>query len=216
MSDDRDLESLREASRRSRARAGMDRETAARREAVEDELMPAERAEPAREETMGFEVNNRADAREMELTRRSRFERDVDGIHFPERLKKAGWDYQFMTIRVMNADQSRVDESELVQWEDQGWRPCLAREYPSLAGRHAPPDSPIEMRGCRAYQRPKHLSVEASEEDYLYAEQQRVDRTRAASVGSGTGEHRGIPSDEHRGLVRVPEGVRVEAGFWKK
>ena len=171
-----------------------------------------ERANFAREETLGPEVETRRDAREATLTRRSRLERDVDGIYFPERLKKSGWDYQFVTVRVMNHDQGRIDESELLAWEDQGWRPCLARDYPQLAGRGASPDSPIEMRGSRAYERPKHLSLEAAEEDRIYAEQQRVDRTRAAATG-GLGD--GIPGDR-RGLVRVPDGVRVEGGVWRK
>jgi hypothetical protein len=171
-----------------------------------------ERAEVAREETLGPEVETRRDAREMTLTRRSRLERDVDGIYFPERLKKPGWDYQFVTVRVMNHDQGRVDESELLSWEDQGWRPCLARDYPELAGRGTPGDRPIEMKGSRAYERPKHLSLEAAEEDRIYAEQQRVDRTRAAATG-GLGD--GIPGDR-RGLVRVPDGVRVEGGVWRK
>lgn len=171
-----------------------------------------ERANFAREETLGPEVETRRDARETTLTRRSRLERDVDGIYFPERLKKSGWDYQFVTVRVMNHDQGRIDESELLAWEDQGWRPCLARDYPQLAGRGASPDSPIEMRGSRAYERPKHLSLAAAEEDYMYAEQQRRDRTDAASRGGGSD---GIPGDR-RGLVRVPDGVRVEGGVWRK
>lgn len=171
-----------------------------------------ERAEPAREETLGREVETRRDNLEMTLTRRSRLERDVDGIYFPERLKKPGWDYQFVTVRVMNQDQGRIDDSELVMWEDQGWRPCLARDYPELAGRGVSEDKPIEMRGSRAYERPKHLSLEAAEEDRIFAEEQRVDRTRAAATGGGSD---GIPGDR-RGLVRVPEGVRVEGGVWRK
>lgn len=168
-----------------------------------------ERAGVAREETLGREVETRSD--EI-LTRRSRLERDVDGIYFPERLKKPGWDYQFVTVRVMNQDQGRIDDSELVMWEDQGWRPCLARDYPELAGRGVSGDKPIEMRGSRAYERPKHLSLEAAEEDRIFAEEQRVDRTRAAATGGGSD---GIPGDR-RGLVRVPEGVRVEGGVWRK
>jgi hypothetical protein len=172
-----------------------------------------ERAEPAREETLGIEIDSRRLERDFShLTRRSRFDRDVDGIYFPERLKKRGWDYQFVTVRVMNQDQGRVDESELRSWEDQGWRPCLAGDYPDLAARGAPKDQPIEMRGSRAYERPKHLSEEAKEEDRIYAEEQRIDRTRAAATG-GLGD--GIPRDR-RGLVSVPEGVRVEGGMWQK
>jgi hypothetical protein len=171
-----------------------------------------ERANFAREESLGPEVETRRDEREMTLTRRSRLERDVDGIYFPERLKKPGWDYQFVTVRVMNQDQGRVDESELVAWEDQGWRPCLARDYPALAGRDVPGDRPIEMRGSRAYERPKHLSLEAAEEDRQYAEEQLVSRTNATAMGA---VQDGVPNDR-RGLVRVAQGANIERGVWKK
>ena len=160
---------------------------------------------------MGFDVQDRGDARVMEKTRRSRLERDVDGVSFPERMKKPGWDYQLVPIRIMNAD-PRFDEAELIMWEDQGWEKCTAGDYPGLMPKNVPPDTAIEMRGLRAYHRPMHLTLEAKEEDYRYAEEQRRDRTRAAATGGG-GD--GIPGDR-RGLVRVPEGVRVEGGNWRR
>ena len=219
MSEKRDLEANRAALRRARERAPISEERLPSPEEVQAALRGDPRksergdaAEAAREETMGFDVETRGEARAMDLTRRSRHDRDVEGISFPERLKKPGWDYQGMPVRIMNADNTRVDEAELIMWEDQGWRPCLVRDYPTLAARGANPDSAIETRGIRWYTRPKHLTLEAQEEDFNYAEQQRRDRTVAAATGGG-GD--GIPGDR-RGLVRVPEGVRVEGGRWGK
>lgn len=217
MSDEsNDLEAKREALRKARTRAPAEETRVPTHDDVQAALRGEPRkgergegAEPAREETMGFDVQDRGDARAMELTRKSRTERDVDGISFPERLKKPGWDYQGMAVRIMNADNTRIDEAELIQWEDQGWRPCKVRDYPALAARGANPDDAIEMRGIRFYHRPKHLSLEAQEEDRVFAEEQRMDRTRAAMIGDS------IPGDR-RGLVRVPEGARVEAGQWRK
>src|SRR6185437_5880382 len=167
------LETHRAALRKARERAPLSEERMPSPEEVQAALRGeprkserGEAAEPAREESMGFDVETRGDARAMELTRSSRHDRDVVGISFPDRLKKPGWDYQGMPVRIMNADNGRVDEAELIMWEDQGWRPCLVKDYRAMAPRGANPDSAIETRGIRWYERPKHLTLEAQEEDF--------------------------------------------------
>lgn len=167
---------------------------------------PAQRADATREISYGPEAN---DVREV-LRRRSRFERDTELMTFPEHIKKPGWDYQFIAITVLNQP---VDGAILRSFYDQGWRPCLVRDYPSMGLPGTSPDAPVEMLGCRAYERPIHLSMQAKQEDYDWAEQQRRDRTQAAATGvSAKRDEEGIPN--RRGIVRVPDGIKVEGGSW--
>lgn len=155
----------------------------------------AERAEPPREVSLP----------EAPTRRRSREERSSGWNEVPAREKKSGWDYQWMTIRVLNEP---VDGARLRDFHDNGgWQMCRAKDHPSLVDRGASPDAAVETEGQRLYTRPMSLTLDAKQEDYNYALQQQRDRMQAAASGES------IPSDR-RGVRSVPLEIQIvgEAG----
>src|SRR5438309_3893742 len=108
---------------------------------------PAARAELAREPTTGPE----------QLTRRKRIDRAVGGFDIPKHRQKPGWDYQWITIRVLNES---VDPARIRDFREGGWRPTMAGDFPELCEEGAPTDSPIETEGMRLYERPMNFTME--------------------------------------------------------
>lgn len=141
-----------------------------------------------------------------QLTRRKRHESTVGALEIPKHLKKPGWDYQWLPIRVLNEP---VDPSRLRNFREGGWRPVMAKDMPDMAEYDANPDSPIEAEACRLYLRPMTLTREAQAEDLEYALQQQRDRTMAAASGASAirGES-GIPNE--KGIRRVPVDIVIE------
>lgn len=143
---------------------------------------------------------------EVKLTRRKRHERTTGMLDVPKHLKKPGWDYQWITLRVLNQE---VDASRLRDFREGGWRPVLARDMPDLADDNAPPDSPIESEGLRLMLRPMSLTMEARQEDMVYAQEQQRDKTMAAASGrSAVRGEEGIP--DSKGVRRVPMDIVIE------
>ena len=160
---------------------------------------PAERAEPAREPSLP--------ASEMpRRTRQSRENRQLGGLQIPEHLKKPGWDYQFVVIRVLN---EVVDWSIMREWQEGGWEACKAKDWPTLAPPDAKPDDPIDMRGQRMMERPMSLTREAQQEDLAYAQQQQRDKMIAAASGqSAVRGEEGMP--RNRAVRPVPVQISLE------
>lgn len=141
------------------------------------------------------------------FTRRKRNEQAVGWADIPKHLKKPGWDYQWIAIRVLNEP---VDGSDLRDYREGGWRPVPAKDMLyEMSETGAAPDSSIEAKGCRLYTRPMHLTLEARQEDDDYARQQQRDRTMAAASGKSAirGEE-GMPSG--RGVRTVPVSIEIE------
>lgn len=158
----------------------------------------AERAAPAREDLSRVP--------EEQLTRRRRHERDTGSLEVPAHRKKPGWDYQYITIRVLGEP---VDGARIRDYREGGWRPVLAKDMPELVEPNTSPDSPVESEGQRLYTRPMNLTNEAKQEDLDYAMQQQRDRTLAAASGqSAVRGEEGIPN--RRGIVRRPVDIQIE------
>ena len=163
---------------------------------------PAERSDPIREERHA-EV---ADEPLPLPPRRSRDDRS-GMLEIPEHLKKPGWDYQYMTIRVLNEP---VDNARLRDFTDNGqWRPAKAKDFPSLVDPGTPPNAPIEIEGQRLYERPMSYTLQARQEDYIAAEEQRRDKLAAAAAGRSTGNNDPGMVD-NRLTRRVPVEVVIE------
>lgn len=158
----------------------------------------SERAQPAREGTV---IGVRGD----DLPPRRRRDERTQALEIPKHLKKSGWDYQFITITVLNQP---VDRSNIRDYTDNGqWRPV---SDPALC-RHfdAPDGGPIELMGQRLYERPMSYTQQARTEDFNAAENQRRDKVMAAASGASTG--RGDPGMPHdRAVHRVPLDIVVE------
>lgn len=141
------------------------------------------------------------------VTRRRREDRQTGSFNLPDHLKKPGWDYQFMAIRVLNQP---VDSSELRDFCDSGgWRAEKARDWPTLVEPGTPDDAPIEMYGQRLYGRPLSLTMEARQEDLEYAQRQQRDKMIAAASGkSAVRGEEGIPTG--RAVRTVPIEISLE------
>lgn len=157
---------------------------------------PAQRAEPAREASLPDEP----------VTRRRRSDRAVGSFDLPQHLKKPGWDYQWIAIRVLNEP---VDSSVIMDFREGGWRPERCGNWPTLVEPGTPPDAPLERRGQRLYARPLSLTLEAQTEDLQYAQSQQRDRMMAAASGKSAirGEE-GMPNG--RGIRTVPVSIEIE------
>lgn len=144
-------------------------------------------------------------ASQMEtVTRKSRGERTLNFFDIPQRLKKPGVDYQWVTTSVM---QQPVDNGDLASFYDGGWRPVLASDMPAM---RAPGDTAttIDRRGQRLHYRPMALTQEALREDYNEAVQMQRDRMEGAQGGSVRGSGGGL--DNVRGVRPVPLGLDVQ------
>lgn len=167
---------------------------------------PASRRQDATREQFRDEVS--ADDVAIQYTRRRRDERTVGSFDIPEHRKKAGWSYQWMTIRVFNQPVDPADIRDFTH--NGGWRPVPSRDMPEMADPGDPPDAPIEARGQRLYIRPLSLTLQAQREDMEYAQEQQRDRTLAAANGrSATRGSEGL--GDHRGVKRVPLSIEIES-----
>lgn len=154
-----------------RRQRGLVRRTAANARAAGVASAPPqeERAAPTRE----------ARTPDDQPTRRSRFDTNADRLSVPQRLKKPGWDYQWMVTRVTGQE---VDPSEMTSYYEQGWRPAQAKDYPDMC----PPNwekTTIEQHGQMLMVRPMRLTMEARQEDLQAAEAQRRDKLVGAAQG---------------------------------
>lgn len=189
------------ADRMARVRAARGRKVAKRTKASVRAMAapePAERAEVAREPRM-------PDAHEP-VRRRRRSERQLGAFDVPEHLKKRGWDYQYLPVRVLGEP---VDGSLHRDFREGGWRPCKAKDWPDLVDPGTPGDAPVETGGQRLYERPMSLTLEARKEDLEYAYAQQHDKMRQAASGvSARRGEQGIP--DGRGVRAVPVEVQIE------
>lgn len=156
---------------------------------------PAVRADEAREDWRNLP--------EDQITRRRREDRTVGALNVPAHLKKPGWDYLWLAIRVLNEP---VDGARLRDFREGGWQPVLNSQMPELADEMAQPNSPIESEGCRLLTRPLRLTREAQQEDLEYSLQQQSDKMRAAAQGREEGLFQKGATRPMGGLVQI-EGV---------
>lgn len=112
------------------------------------------------------------------IVRRSRAGQAFNQFEIPEKLKKAGWDYEWKTIAVLG---DKEDPSVFVEISDGGWRAVKPEQMPGFM----PADyegKTIDRRGQRLFMRPMHLSVEAKEEAKEYAKKVRHERFKSAQM----------------------------------
>jgi len=136
------------------------------------------------------------------LERRSRFDTTADRLNVPKRLKKQGWDYQWMVTRVTGQE---VDPSEMTAYYDQGWRPAKAKDYPSMCPPGWTKDT-VEQHGQMLMVRPMRLTMQARQEDLQAAEQQRRDKL----IGAANGRAADGALANVRGVVPHTLSVEIE------
>lgn len=200
------LQQQRDALAKARAARTSKPRTVAHRTAKEARVGVTAHPEPAARRTEPTREQYRPEAAEQ-FTRRKRADRGVGNFDLPAYRKKAGWDYQWITTRVMNEP---VDGARIRDFREGGWRPVLARDWPELSDDTASGDAPIEMEGQRLYERPMRLTLEAKQEDEQIARAAQRDRTLAAASGASAirGRDDGIPTS--KGISRVPVSVEIE------
>lgn len=125
-------------------------------------------------------VDNNTPQFEGDATLLTRRKNQGDGdarLDVPEKYRKPGYDYEWKTARVNGAD---VDQSEVAEVYENGWRPVLAASMPDMV-------TPgfvskyISRLGQILYTRPMHLTEEANREQYDRAERQKFEKLRTAS-----------------------------------
>lgn len=179
--------------------------TAAPRTASDSRVGVSAHPEPAERRDAPVRETMRPGA-EVKLTRRKRHERTTGVLDVPKHLKRPGWDYQYITIRVLNEP---VDASRLRDFREGGWRPVLTRDMPELADDGAPSESPIESEGQRLMTRPMSLTREAQAEDIAAAQEQHRDNAQKAASGrSALRSEEGIPNN--RAVHSVPLDIVIE------
>ena len=151
---------------------------------------------------------------EFNIRRRPRGERSVNSFDIPPRFKRPGWDYQYITIRVLNEP---VDASRIWTYqEDGGWRPVRVKDMLGYMDPSIPGDQFIEKDGQRLMTRPMHLTLQARQEDLEYAQEQRIDRMAAEASGESAirGSEFGSGMEKRRGIRTVPVQLEIsgEAG----
>ena len=139
------------------------------------------------------------------VTRKSRGERQVGGYDIPMKFRKSGWDYQWITLTVINEPRDDATSAQ----RDGGWRPVSPDDMPELcppgyAGRT------IDVRGMRLFMRPMHLTQEARREDHAAAIQQVADRMGHRGAISDLSEVRGITPRVESLIVEGEVGVYAE------
>lgn len=142
---------------------------------------------------------------EMKFTRRGRNDRMSGQFDVPERYKKPGWSYQFITVSVLN--QPETSTVRTMEY-DGGWRASKARDFGDLVGSGTSPDSDVVIDGQRLYERPARLTRQAQEEDLQAAQEQMRDRVAAAAAGESAHRgHEGLPNT--RGIRKVPISIEI-------
>jgi len=131
------------------------------------------------------------------VTRVSRNDRQINNFPVPASGKKPGRDYMYITITVLGEP---VTTPPITEFYEGGWRPEKAKDWPTVVAPGTPPDAPVDRLGQRLFSRPMQFTIEARQEDYNAAEQQRRDRMQGAIEGRPTGE---------QGLAGL-RGIRVE------
>ena len=162
--------------------------------------------EPATRRNEPTRESYRPEATEQ-FTRRKRADRGVGNFDLPAHRKKRGWDYQWITISVLNQP---VDGARIRDFREGGWRPCLAGDWPELSDLATTSDSPIEMEGQRLMERPMSLTLEARAEDVEIARAAQRDRTLAAASGASAIRGRDDALTVGKGMHRVPVSVEIE------
>lgn len=186
------------ANRTAAARTAPQRQEAPRTAAdIRQTIEPAKRADAARE----------AVTHEQPARRRRRDERQTGSFDIPESYRKPGMDYQWLSIRVLNEP---VDPARLQDFRENGqWRPEKAGDWPSLVEPGTTSaDAPVERLGMRLYSRPKHMTMEAIQEDAEFARRQQADKMRQAASGQSAVRGQSGLADMDRRIVK-PVAVEV-------
>ena len=123
----------------------------------------------------------------------------------PERYRKAGWDYQWATVKVLNEP---VDAAVHADMKDAGWRPVTPVEAPDMM----PPGwegKTIERGGQILYKRPAYLSQEARDELKTKADQQLRDKFAAAQMTPAGTAPRHL-KDVRTSVEELPADLRAQ------
>ena len=138
------------------------------------------------------------------VTRVGRDQRMTNNFPVPAYGKKPGRDYQWIATHVLGEP---VTTPPVTEFYEGGWRPEKAADWPTLVSPGTAPDAPVDRLGQRLFGRPMQFTIEARQEDYNAAEQQRRDRMLGAIEGRPSG---GDGLSGVRGVRVQPLLVEVE------
>ena len=125
--------------------------------------------------------------RQFEDEPTSRVRRDdrmVNNFPVPAYGRRPGRDYQWIALKVLGEP---VTTPPLTEFYEGGWRPEKAATWPTLVDPGTPPDAAVDRMDQRLFSRPMQFTMEAKQEDWNAAEQQRRDRMMNAIEGRPVG-----------------------------
>jgi hypothetical protein len=133
---------------------------------------------PARAESI------RAQAPVREVRRHKRTDSAAgDPFYIPKSMIPKGFDVNWKTVTVYGKP---VDESVMVEYQEQGWKPATSDQFPRLVVDGAPGKA-IFRKGMQLMIRPDYLTKEAQAEDLQIAREQVRDKLRSLTQ-TGEGE----------------------------
>ena len=143
------------------------------------------------------------------VERVSRLDRDTNQFELSKpvqkRLARARFSWGWKVTTVYNQP---VDGTELLAASNAGWRPAKAKDFPEEVPPGTDPNSTIERFGQRLYIRPEHLTRQAQNEDYQFAQAQMQSRMNATQEGRSVNSSEESLSDLGK-LVR-PVAISLE------
>jgi hypothetical protein len=132
----------------------------------------------------------------------SRVDRDTNQFELTpqvqQKLRNSGWSWAFKVMTVYNQP---VDGTELLTAANAGWRAAKAKDFPTEVPPGTDPNGTVERFGQRLFIRPAHMTRQAQDEDYRFANAQMQSRM------SATQEGKSVRSDEE-GLADMGRIVR--------
>jgi hypothetical protein len=160
----------------------------------------AGRAAPAREDSF-------APLYEGTGTRANRDSRDVGQFEIPERVRRAGWDGQWMARTIYGEP---IPGSQTLAIRRAGWAPAKAKDFPEFVPDDANPDENVVLDGQQLFIRPLNLTHRAQTEDYRTAVAQQESRMQATRDGRSLDPDAEGLADMSRVVRTVPITLEVE------
>lgn len=114
------------------------------------------------------------------IVRQSRESRERNQFDLNPKKTQRGYAYEWKTSTVLNQPMGAQYTAE---YRGGGWMPEKAKDWPEFAEPGAPADGPVVFQGQILVKRPKHMDLEAKQEDYNYAVAQQRHRMAQAKVG---------------------------------
>lgn len=141
----------------------------------------------------------------------SRVDRDTNQFELTpsvqSKLRNAGWSWAFKVMTVYNQP---VDGTELLTAANAGWRAAKAKDFPTEVPPGTDPSGHVERFGQRLFIRPAHMTRQAQDEDYRFANAQMQSRMNQTQEGKSVRSDEEGLSDMGRIVRPVAIDLKVE------